>query len=75
MEYIFVYSYQPDHGDKARDFGRHIRKIEPGLDVWDMILKVEDYLRYRLDWWCDAKVVNVIPNITPVQMTAEVRFS
>lgn len=73
MEYIFVYSFRPNHGDITRDFGRHVCEIEPGVDIWDTILKVEDYLRYSLDWWCDAKVINVIPNIIPVQM-AEIYY-
>jgi hypothetical protein len=43
--------------------------MEPGLTMLEMIHKVEEHLRNKLDWWCDPIVVNAISNITPVSMT------
>lgn len=69
MQYIFVYSYQPRRDDRTRNYNRCIFEMEPGLTIDDMIDKVEDHLHTNMSWWCDPKVVNVIPNITPVQIT------
>lgn len=69
MEYIFVYSCQPNRDDRTREFRRYIREMEPGLTVWEMICKVENHLKKQLDWWYDPKVINVMPNTVPVPMS------
>ena len=70
MEYIFVYSYQPRRysGDKPRILGRRVFDMEPGLTIDEMICKVEDHLHTHQPWWCDARVINVIPNTVPEQI-------